>query len=71
VTTAVKSSDIDKHLDALDDLQVDLLLKYVYKGMAEREGEHFNSMLAWHEAIVKRTGLGSIIRAMAERRNVL
>jgi hypothetical protein len=62
----------------LDDAQADLLLKYVYRGMSvysSQSGDQANgvlsALLAWHEATVARTGLGAIIRAMAERKNIL
>merc|ERR1712100_513948 len=66
VLAAVKDADIKKHVDALDDFQLDTLTKYVYRCMIHSEDS--KKLLAWHAACVEKGGLGTIMRAFAERK---
>jgi len=78
VISSAKAADAPALIGELSDPQADLLLKYIYRGMASysfQSGDQANgvlsALLAWHEAIIARTGLGAIVRAMAERKNIL
>lgn len=68
VLTAVKEADINKNVDALNPDELDVLMKYIYKGL--EDGENSNSLLKWHAAATAKGGLGSIVRTLAERRTV-
>ncbi|KAL1917348.1 uncharacterized protein VTP21DRAFT_5004 [Calcarisporiella thermophila] len=50
--------------------QQDLLMKYLYAGMAAPE--HFNSalLLTWHEKLTEVAGNGCIVRVFTDRRTV-
>ena len=69
VLNAVKEADVQNHVNALNDDQIDILMKYIYKGLATCENS--NTYLRWHEAAKAKGGLGCIIRALAEKRNIL
>ena len=66
---AVKDAEIAAHISELEDRQRDVLMKYVYRGMAACEDSKF--YLKWHAAIVKQGGEATIVRSMAERRSIL
>lgn len=68
VLTAVKEADINKNIDSLNPDELDVLMKFIYKGL--EDGENSTSLLKWHAAATAKGGLGSIVRALAERRTV-
>jgi len=65
---SVKESDIDNVLGVLSDDDIDILMKYIYKGLAEANNSGL--MLKWHEKIFDKQGLGCIVRTLVERRTV-
>jgi actin related protein 2/3 complex subunit 5 len=68
VISAVKDADIKSHIDSLSDDQLDLLMKYLYRAMANADNSA--ALLKWHAMIVEKAGLGCIVRAFAERKTV-
>ena len=68
--TAPKSADIASILKAMSPGQIDILLKFVYRGMERAELGYSGQMLAWHEKTVEQTGLGGIVRVITDRRTV-
>ncbi|KAL6078846.1 Actin-related protein 2/3 complex subunit 5 [Balamuthia mandrillaris] len=68
VLTQIKEGDIDRHVNGLNDDELDVLMKYVYKGL--ESGDNSNSLLKWHAGATKKGGLGCIVRAIAERRTI-
>ncbi|KAI8825589.1 actin-related protein 2/3 complex subunit 5 [Fimicolochytrium jonesii] len=68
--SAVKSADIFPIVKQLDQAQVDVLVKYIYRGMASPETFNSAVLLAWHEKATEVSGLGSIVRVMTDRRTV-
>ena len=49
--TAVKSTDIAGVVRSLDADSLDVLMKYLYAGMAAPEKYNAGSLLAWHEVV--------------------
>jgi len=66
---ATKDADLKGILDSLNEDQLDLLMKYVYRGMANADNS--TQLLKVHAQIVEKAGLGCIIRAFAERKTVV
>jgi len=57
---------MDQALASVSEDEADVLMKYVYAGLALAESS--KELLAWHAAIQRRTGgLGSIIRVLSDR----
>ena len=54
--TAVKSTDIAGVVRSLDSDSLDVLMKYLYAGMASPEKYNAGSLLAWHEVVRPRRG---------------
>ena len=62
-------AQIDALLGSLDDEEDDVLMKYLY---ALLEGaEECAKLLKWHEKLVKKSGLGCIVRALTDRKTVM
>ena len=68
VLTAIKEADMKKNVDGLSPDELDVLMKYVYKGL--EDGENSTALLRWHAAVAEKGGLGCIVRALAERRTI-
>jgi len=68
VLLAIKEADMKKQIESLSPDDLDVLMKYIYKGL--EDGENSNALLKWHAAVSERGGLGCIVRAIAERRTI-
>eukprot|EP01113_Clastostelium_recurvatum_P039187 TRINITY_DN595_c0_g1_i1.p1 TRINITY_DN595_c0_g1~~TRINITY_DN595_c0_g1_i1.p1 ORF type:complete len:160 (-),score=49.87 TRINITY_DN595_c0_g1_i1:88-513(-) len=68
VLNTIKEAQVDGAVNALNDDQLDVLMKYVYRGLAN--GETSAPFFKWHESVLKKGGLGSIVRAITDRKNV-
>uniref|UniRef100_A0A1I8HYS3 Actin-related protein 2/3 complex subunit 5 n=2 Tax=Macrostomum lignano TaxID=282301 RepID=A0A1I8HYS3_9PLAT len=64
-----KQSDIDRVVQALDEAHVDTLMKYVYRCF-ELVKENHALLLVWHEKVLARGQIGSIVRALSDRKRV-
>jgi actin related protein 2/3 complex subunit 5 len=67
--TAFKSSEIPSGLQSLESSQLDLLLKYVYKGF-EFSFNNSSTLLVWHEKLLEVTGIGGIVRVLTDMKSV-
>ncbi|AAS51859.1 ADL061Wp [Eremothecium gossypii ATCC 10895] len=69
--TQVRQADIAGILQQLNRPQQDVLLKYLYRGMAVPEGQKQGGMLlAWFEKLTQQTGINPIVRFLSDRRTV-
>ena len=68
--TSFKTSEIADCVAQLDNSECDVLMKYVYRGMADPHDSYSAHLLVWHGAIVKKSGLGSISRVLTDRQHV-
>lgn len=68
VLAAIKEAEMKKNVDSLSPDELDVLMKYIYKGL--EDGENSTALLKWHAATAERGGLGCIVRAIAERRTI-
>ena len=69
VLNAIRAGDIDEAIKKLSTSEVDVLMKYLYKGFSCSPNKAA-SLLIWHEKALARGGLGSIVRVMVDRRGV-
>jgi len=67
VLTAFKTSEIAPAVKSLDIEEVDMLMKYIYKGM-EFFPNSSGQLLVWHEKTLEKGGKGCIIRAIIDRK---
>eukprot|EP00938_MAST-03A_sp_MAST-3A-sp1_P005275 g5275.t1 len=63
----IRSEKISVSVGKLDTDQLDVLMKYTYKGLADKSTKS-SQFLKWHSEIVKKTGVGGIVRFMADRK---
>lgn len=65
-----QEAQMDQALGGVSEEEADVLMKYVYAGLAL--GESSKELLTWHAAIQRRTGgLGSIIRVLSDKAQVI
>ena len=64
------STDVTAALKELSSEEVDLLMKYIYKGMASPTESSCRMLLLWHEKTLAKGGKGCIIRAITDRKGV-
>ncbi|KAJ8270307.1 hypothetical protein GJAV_G00112770 [Gymnothorax javanicus] len=70
VLSSFKSSEIEKAVQTLDGNDLDLLMKYIYKGF-ERPTENSSAvLLQWHDKAFNVGGVGSIVRVLTARKTV-
>ena len=67
---SVRSNDMSNIVKSLSSEDLDVLMKYVYKGMAFPEVFNAATLLSWHEKTLEIGGLGSIVRVMTDQRTV-
>lgn len=70
VLCATKAVDIDKIIQSLDRDQLDLLMKYVYKGFEFPSEGSSAQLLTWHEKLFNVGGLGCIVRVLTDRKRL-
>jgi actin related protein 2/3 complex subunit 5 len=71
VLSNISDNDIQKSVDALTMDELDVLMKYIYKLLGDPSNTEKNgSLLKWHEKCIAKTGLGSVVRSMTDRKTV-
>lgn len=67
VILSIKPSQIDDAVKLLDSDQLDVLMKYVYRGFENpSDGGSSGHLLQWHEKIFAKSGVGSIVRVLTD-----
>ncbi|CDS08461.1 hypothetical protein LRAMOSA09823 [Lichtheimia ramosa] len=67
----IRATDIESTISTLSFDQKDLLMKYLYAGLAKPELYNSGVLLTWHEKLTKIAGTGCIVRVMSDKRTVL
>lgn len=70
VLTSFKTGDIDPAIKSLDSKNLDILMKYIYKGFENPSEGSSAALLTWHEKAFASGGLGSIVRVLTDRKRV-
>eukprot|EP00470_Lotharella_oceanica_P002117 CAMPEP_0170171234 /NCGR_PEP_ID=MMETSP0040_2-20121228/4357_1 /TAXON_ID=641309 /ORGANISM="Lotharella oceanica, Strain CCMP622" /LENGTH=119 /DNA_ID=CAMNT_0010411167 /DNA_START=145 /DNA_END=504 /DNA_ORIENTATION=+ len=72
ICAAMAKTGIPKFLEECEQSQCDQLMKYTFKGMdiyrGVNKGKDCAKFLKWHEELVKKCGLGVIMRAMVDKK---
>ncbi|XP_053640535.2 actin-related protein 2/3 complex subunit 5-C isoform X1 [Cherax quadricarinatus] len=70
VLLSVNKSQMDQIISSLDKTQLDVLMKYIYRGF-ERPSEGSSAiLLIWHEKVYNAGGVGCIVRVLTDRKRV-
>eukprot|EP00249_Psilotum_nudum_P013767 c24499_g1_i2 orf=264-695(+) len=67
----MSSKDVDGLLVSLDSKYYDILMKYLYRGLATGDRPTCDQCLRLHEKLTERAGMGCIMRALADTRNTV
>ena len=67
---SVKAAQMDDIVKALRREQLEILLKYVYRGFEVPSESSSAQLLAWHDKVTQVTGVGSIVRFLSSRKRV-
>jgi actin related protein 2/3 complex subunit 5 len=51
-------------------VQIDLLMKYIYRGFESPSDGSSGHLLLWHEKVFEKGGLGSIVRVLTDKKKV-
>jgi len=71
VLSSIKSGEINSALDSLSVEDVDVLMKYIYKGMGlGLDSQQCGYLLTWHDKALQKAGKGCIIRALSDRKRL-
>ncbi|XP_055954306.1 actin-related protein 2/3 complex subunit 5 [Patella vulgata] len=70
VLLAFKASEIDGAVKSLDTVNIDILMKYIYRGFERAQDNNTGILLTWHEKVFAVGGLGSIMRVLTDRKKV-
>jgi len=65
------SKDVDAVFISLDPEYYDILMKYLYKGLATGDRPTCDQCLRLHEKLTEKAGLGCIVRALADTTNTV
>jgi actin related protein 2/3 complex subunit 5 len=60
VFQAFKATEIEAGIKVLDKTEVDVLMKYIYRGFAESTDNASAILLAWHDKVMFNKGLPSV-----------
>ncbi|CAO3596750.1 unnamed protein product [Absidia cylindrospora] len=66
-----RATDIAETVKNLGNEQRDILMKYLYAGMAKPEVFNSSVLLAWHEKLTEVAGTGCIVRVMTDKRTLV
>ncbi|SCU95820.1 LAME_0F13630g1_1 [Lachancea meyersii CBS 8951] len=71
VLTQVRQAEIANLVKQLSLKQVDVLIKYLYKGMSVPEGQKQGGiLLSWFEKVTQNSGVAPVVRYLSDRRTV-
>ncbi|KAI1300121.1 hypothetical protein EDD11_006300 [Mortierella claussenii] len=70
VLNSIKSAEVVQLVKNLTPEEQDVLMKYLYAGMAAPEQNNSGVLLAWHEKLTEVAGQGCIVRVITDRRTV-
>mmetsp|Transcript_10015 Transcript_10015/g.36621 ORF Transcript_10015/g.36621 Transcript_10015/m.36621 type:complete len:132 (-) Transcript_10015:1681-2076(-) len=64
VLLGIRDQDVSGALAGLGEEECDVLMQYLYRGLASGSREVCSAMFKWHEPLVQRAGAGCILRSM-------
>ncbi|XP_073941717.1 actin-related protein 2/3 complex, subunit 5 [Choristoneura fumiferana] len=70
VLLAIKSAQIEDAVANLSQDDIDILMKYIYRGFEYPSEGSSGHLLLWHEKVYNIGGTGSIVRVLSDRMRV-
>ena len=68
ILLAVTVNQMEDAVKQLDTDSLDVLMKFIYAGFESPSEGSSQHLLAWHEKVFNSTGVGSIVRVLADKR---
>ena len=68
IMMAVRVAQIEEAVAQLDKDSLDVLMKFIYAGFESPNEGSSAHLLAWHEKVFSSTGVGAIVRVLADKR---
>ena len=66
----MKTSEIEKIVDSLNEDEIDTLMKYIYRGFENSNVGNSGNLLVWHDKVYIKGGAGSIVRVLSDKKKV-
>jgi len=71
VLSSIKSSEVQSAVKQLEVEEVDVLMKYIYKGFSMGlDGQQCGTLLQWHGKALQEGGKGCIVRVLSDRKRL-
>ena len=68
ILLAVKKEEMEAAVSKMDKDTLDVLMKFIYAGFENPNEGSSGHLLVWHEKVFAATGVGSIVRVLADKR---
>lgn len=70
IVGTVKTGEVEKIVETLSDDELDVLMKYIYRAFEQPAGGSSGNLLVWHDKVFARSGVGSIVRVLTDKKRV-
>ncbi|CAG2104073.1 unnamed protein product [Medioppia subpectinata] len=70
ILMSIRVTDIDKAVDTLSTDQIDVLMKYIYRGFESPTDGSSAHLLIWHQKAYDKGGVGAIVRVLTDKKRV-
>ena len=70
ILLAIRVTEIDKVVDSLTTDQIDVLMKYIYRGFESPTDGSSAHLLMWHQKTYDKGGVGAIVRVLTDKKRV-
>lgn len=70
IISIVKTNEVEKIVEALTDDELDVMMKYIYRGFEHASTGNCNNLFVWHDKVFKKAGVGSIVRVLTDKKRV-
>lgn len=70
ILLSIRVSEIEAIVNELNFDEIDILMKYIYRGFEVPSDGSSANLLVWHEKAFNKGGVGSIIRVLTDKKRV-
>lgn len=65
------SDKIDAVIEDLEDADIDWLIQYVYRGLADESAKNAALLFKWHSKLIAKDGVACVVRAISDSQGML
>lgn len=70
ILLSIKISEIESIVNELNFDEIDIIMKYIYRGFDVPSDNSSANLLVWHDKAFNKGGVGSIIRVLTDRKRI-